>query len=101
MTYRGDFLLGTLLRFLPMVTTILLWQAILQRDQEKRRSTSSAKTEMIAYLLAHQYQPDVLEHAGPGRRNRARDPRRHDEALHAPADRSDLVICSSTGWRTR
>ena len=28
MTYRGDFLLGTLLRFLPMVTTILLWQAI-------------------------------------------------------------------------
>ena len=28
MTYRGDFLLGTILRFLPMVTTILLWQAI-------------------------------------------------------------------------
>ena len=28
MTYRGDFLLGTVLRFLPMLTTILLWQAI-------------------------------------------------------------------------
>jgi len=28
MTYRGDFLLGTILRFLPMVTTILLWRAI-------------------------------------------------------------------------
>ena len=27
MTYRGDFLLGTILRFLPMVTTILLWHA--------------------------------------------------------------------------
>ncbi|MGE5755692.1 MAG: ABC transporter permease, partial [Planctomycetaceae bacterium] len=27
LAYRGDFLLGTLLRFLPMVTTILLWQA--------------------------------------------------------------------------
>src|SRR6202042_3193781 len=28
MAYRADFLLGTVLRFLPMVTTILLWQAI-------------------------------------------------------------------------
>ena len=28
MTYRADFLLGTLLRFLPMLTTILLWKAI-------------------------------------------------------------------------
>ena len=28
MTYRGDFFLSTLLRFLPMVTTILLWEAI-------------------------------------------------------------------------
>src|SRR6516225_5279596 len=28
MTYRGDFLVGTILRFLPMITTILLWQAI-------------------------------------------------------------------------
>src|SRR5271165_4183537 len=28
MTYRVDFLVGTILRFLPMVTTILLWQAI-------------------------------------------------------------------------
>ncbi len=28
MTYRGDFVLGTMLRFLPMITTILLWQAI-------------------------------------------------------------------------
>ena len=28
MTYRVDFLIGTVLRFLPMITTILLWQAI-------------------------------------------------------------------------
>ncbi len=28
MTYRGDFLFGTILRFLPMITTILLWRAI-------------------------------------------------------------------------
>ncbi len=28
MTYRGDFLLGTIMRFLPMITTILLWEAV-------------------------------------------------------------------------
>lgn len=28
MTYRGDFFLSTILRFLPMVTTILLWHAV-------------------------------------------------------------------------
>ena len=40
MTYRGDFLLGTLLRFLPMVTTILLWQAIYK---------GSGKTELAGF----------------------------------------------------
>src|SRR5215470_4030615 len=28
MAYRGDFLLGTVLRFLPVLTTVLLWNAI-------------------------------------------------------------------------
>ena len=28
LAYRGDFFLSTILRFLPMVTTILLWGAI-------------------------------------------------------------------------
>ena len=52
MTYRGDFLLGTMLRFLPMVTTILLWQAIYAgsgKSSELRRGFSYH--EMIAYLL--------------------------------------------------
>jgi ABC-2 type transport system permease protein len=50
MTYRGDFLLGTLLRFLPMVTTILLWQAI-YRGSGKARLSVFSENEMIAYLL--------------------------------------------------
>jgi len=50
MTYRGDFLIGTLLRFLPMVTTILLWQAIYRGSQKPDLETFSFK-EMIAYLL--------------------------------------------------
>ncbi|HZW30337.1 MAG TPA: ABC-2 family transporter protein [Isosphaeraceae bacterium] len=57
MTYRGDFLLGTILRFLPMVTTILLWKAIY--DGADRASLGSRRItynyhEMIAYLLLTQ-----------------------------------------------
>ena len=50
MAYRGDFLLGTLLRFLPMVTTILLWQAIFVSS---KRSSLNGFTynQTIAYLL--------------------------------------------------
>jgi ABC-2 type transport system permease protein len=50
MAYRSDFLLGTLFRFLPMVTTILLWQAIYDGSGQSRLSVFTYR-EMIAYLL--------------------------------------------------
>jgi ABC-2 type transport system permease protein len=50
MTYRGDFLLGTVLRFLPMLTTILLWQAIYSGSGQSSLAGFSYR-EMIAYLL--------------------------------------------------
>jgi len=50
MTYRADFFVSTILRFLPMVTTILLWQAIYAGSQEDQISGFSFN-EMIAYLL--------------------------------------------------
>jgi ABC-2 type transport system permease protein len=50
MTYRADFLLGTILRFLPMITTILLWQAIYQGSGQSKLS-GFRFNEMIAYLL--------------------------------------------------
>src|SRR5215468_7739967 len=50
MTYRGDFFLSTFLRFLPMVTTILLWEAIYAGAEEEKLSGFS-RHEMIAYLL--------------------------------------------------
>jgi ABC-2 type transport system permease protein len=50
MAYRGDFLLGTCLRFFPMITTILLWHAVFAgSDQE--RVAGFKLPEMIAYLL--------------------------------------------------
>lgn len=50
LTYRADFFFSTLLRFLPMITTILLWQAIYAGSGEQELSGYSAR-EMIAYLL--------------------------------------------------
>ena len=50
MTYRSDFLLGTILRFLPMVTTILLWQAIYAGSGQSQLAGFTYR-EMIAYLL--------------------------------------------------
>jgi ABC-2 type transport system permease protein len=57
MTYRGDFLLGTILRFLPMVTTILLWKAIYRGANQSTLGGSEITfdyREMIAYLLLTQ-----------------------------------------------
>jgi ABC-2 type transport system permease protein len=52
MTYRGDFLLSTILRFLPMVTTILLWQAIYKGSVSQGSNWAGFRyEEMIAYLL--------------------------------------------------
>jgi len=50
MTYRGDFFLSTILRFLPMVTTILLWEAVYEGSGKKQLSGFN-RHEMIAYLL--------------------------------------------------
>ncbi len=50
MAYRGDFLLGTILRFLPMITTILLWKAIYKGSGQASMAGFDYR-EMIAYLL--------------------------------------------------
>jgi ABC-2 type transport system permease protein len=50
LTYRGDFFLSTILRFLPMVTTILLWEAIYAGAGQMQLSGFNRR-EMIAYLL--------------------------------------------------
>lgn len=50
MAYRSDFLLGTVLRFVPMVTTILLWQAIYEGAGQTELAGFRYR-DMIAYLL--------------------------------------------------
>ena len=57
MAYRGDFLLGTVLRFLPVLTTILLWQAVYEGARRERGADGPVdlagftERRMIAYLL--------------------------------------------------
>jgi ABC-2 type transport system permease protein len=50
LAYRGDFLLGTVLRFFPVLTTVLLWEAIYE-GSGKDRLAGFTRREMIAYLL--------------------------------------------------
>src|SRR5437879_5029955 len=50
LVYRGDFFLSTILRFLPMVTTILLWQAIYAGAGQDTIAGFTHR-QMIAYLL--------------------------------------------------
>lgn len=51
--YRTDFFLGTVLRFLPMLTTILLWTAVFAGAEKSGRTEIAGfdRREMIAYLL--------------------------------------------------
>jgi ABC-type uncharacterized transport system permease subunit len=48
MVYRADFFINTILRFLPMLTTILLWSAVYAEAEEIRGFSFH---QMIAYLL--------------------------------------------------
>jgi len=50
LTYRADFILTTFLRFLPTLTTILLWRAIFEGSGQTRLSGFSYE-QTIAYLL--------------------------------------------------
>jgi ABC-2 type transport system permease protein len=51
MAYRGDFLLGTVLRFFPLITTVLLWNAVYAGAATERLAGGYDLPEMIAYLL--------------------------------------------------
>src|SRR5262245_24408896 len=50
LAYRGDFLLGTVLRFFPVLTTILLWEAVYE-GSGREELAGFDRYEMIAYLL--------------------------------------------------
>jgi ABC-2 type transport system permease protein len=50
LAYRADFIISTFLRFLPMLTTILLWQAV-YAGTANQELAGFRLSEMISYLL--------------------------------------------------
>lgn len=57
LVYRGDFALGTLMRFLPIVTQVFLWAAVFEATFKVSGVTTIAGytyEEMIAYFLLSQ-----------------------------------------------
>jgi len=50
LAYRGDFAFGTLVRFLPIVTSIFLWSAIYKNDSQKEMN-GYRLPDMVAYFL--------------------------------------------------
>lgn len=53
LVYRGDFALGTLMRFLPIITQIFLWHAVFDSigDAEVDKIGGFGFREMVAYYL--------------------------------------------------
>jgi ABC-2 type transport system permease protein len=57
LVYRGDFALGTLMRFLPLVTQVFLWGAVFQAvgsGNEQATIAGYTYREMVAYYLLTQ-----------------------------------------------
>jgi ABC-2 type transport system permease protein len=50
LVYRGDFMLGTLMRFLPVVTQIFLWTAVFSAIPQKTIA-GYTREELLAYYL--------------------------------------------------
>src|SRR5437660_8809770 len=50
LVYRADFFVSTIFRFLPLVTTLLLWQAVYD-SSGKDDLAGFTRNQMVAYLL--------------------------------------------------
>src|SRR2546423_2460984 len=50
LVYRADFIVSTCFRFLPLVTSFLLWEAVFDGAEQKMLSGFDRR-RMIAYLL--------------------------------------------------
>jgi ABC-2 type transport system permease protein len=51
LVYRADFALGTLMRFLPIVTQVLLWQAVFTTKSSGERIAGFSRDDFVAYFL--------------------------------------------------
>ena len=91
LVYRGDFALGTLMRFLPIVTQIFLWWAVFETISDGIADGGDNRWLFVSQrggvLPADDGQPSVFEHARIGVGHRAADSQRRDQEVPDPADR--------------
>ncbi len=59
LVYRGDFALGTLMRFLPIVTQIFLWGAVFESLQAAHGGATGSAKENAAAIQGYGYQDFV------------------------------------------
>jgi ABC-2 type transport system permease protein len=64
LTYRADFFVTTFFRFLPLITTFLLWEAIYIGSGRDEIATFT-RNDMIAYLLLVQISRMFSSMPGP------------------------------------
>lgn len=53
LVYRGDFMLGTLMRFLPLVTQVFLWNAVFAGSGKKVIAGYTDREIIVYYLLTN------------------------------------------------
>ena len=88
LAYRVDFALGTLMRFLPIVSQIFLWDAIFQGMGSGGKEIARVQLPRADRLLpADDGRQGVFQHAGPGLQHRPRYSRRHDQEVSFAAGR--------------
>src|SRR5258708_6892045 len=59
LVYRGDFMLGTLMRFLPMITQIFLWSAVFAAVAPAASQAPSAAGDSSAMIAGYRF-PDFI-----------------------------------------
>ena len=90
LVYRGDFALGTLMRFLPIVTQVFLWAAVfaaMAATGGSRQIVGYSYRDMIAYYLLTMIVRAFSSMPGLATGIARRHPRRHGQEIPHPADR--------------
>ena len=90
LTYRADFFVAMIFRFLPLVTTFLLWEPIYE-SSGKKTIVGFTHDEMLAYLLLVQISRMFSSMPGLAGGHRPGHPRRQPQEVSAAADRHDRV----------
>lgn len=107
LVYRGDFALGTLMRFLPIVTQIFLWYAIfesvagndLQSGPEPESSSSAVQKETTPVALSTPRVKAQEEASGGNESGNSLSQASSDDEARGEADAPDEKAASVNGER--